>query len=98
MKQLSWESPFSEMGKARGSMGIDAADVDNNGSIAIVIGNFSNEKSAFFYAKPGDTYFTDRADNVQISNVSFRLLTFGLLFFRFRFRWCARSVLCERTY
>ena len=72
---------FSEMGKARGSMGIDAADVDNNGSIAIVIGNFSNEKSAFFYAKPGDTYFTDRADNVQIGNVSFRLLTFGLLFF-----------------
>ncbi len=72
---------FSETGKARGSMGIDAADVDNNGSIAIAIGNFSNEKTAFFHAKPDDTYFTDRTDNVQIGNVSFRLLTFGLLFF-----------------
>ena len=72
---------FSETGKARGSMGIDAADVDNNGSIAIAIGNFSNEKTAFFYAKPGDIYFTDRTDNVRIGNVSFRLLTFGLLFF-----------------
>ncbi|MXZ01714.1 CRTAC1 family protein [Candidatus Poribacteria bacterium] len=72
---------FSETGKARGSMGIDAADVDNNGSIAIAIGNFSNEKTAFFYTKPDDTYFADRTDNVQIGNVSFRLLTFGLLFF-----------------
>ena len=72
---------FSETGKARGSMGIDAADVDNNGSTAIAIGNFSNEKTAFFYAKPGDIYFTDRTDNVQIGNVSYRLLTFGLLFF-----------------
>lgn len=72
---------FSETGKARGSMGIDAADVDNNGSIAIAIGNFSNEKTAFFYAKPDDIYFTDRTDNVQIGNVSYRLLTFGLLFF-----------------
>ena len=72
---------FSETGKARGSMGIDAADVDNNGSIAIAIGNFSNEKTAFFYAKPDDIYFTDRTDNAQIGNVSYRLLTFGLLFF-----------------
>ncbi len=72
---------FSETGKARGSMGIDAADVDNNGSIAIAIGNFSNEKTAFFYAKPDDIYFNDRTDNVQIGNVSYRLLTFGLLFF-----------------
>ena len=72
---------FSETGKARGSMGIDAADIDNDGGIAIAIGNFSNEKTAFFYAKSDDTYFTDKADNVQIGNVSFRLLTFGLLFF-----------------
>ena len=72
---------FSETGKARGSMGIDAADVYNNGGTAIAIGNFSNEKSAFFYAKPEDIYFTDRADSVQIGNASLRLLTFGLLFF-----------------
>ena len=72
---------FSETGKARGSMGIDAADVYSNGGTAIAIGNFSNEKSAFFYAKSEDTYFTDRADNVQIGTTSHRLLTFGVLFF-----------------
>ena len=72
---------FSEAGKARGSMGIDAADVYNNGGTAIAIGNFSNEKTAFFYAKPGDTYFTDKADRAHIGNISYRSLTFGVLFF-----------------
>ena len=72
---------FSETGKARGSMGIDAADVYNTGGTAIAIGNFSNEKTAFFYAKPGDLYFTDRADRAQIGNISYRSLTFGILFF-----------------
>lgn len=72
---------FSETGKARGGMGIDAADIYNTGGTAIAIGNFSNEKTAFFYARPEDAYFTDRADNVQIGNASHRLLTFGLLFF-----------------
>ncbi len=72
---------FSETGKARGSMGIDAADVYNNGGTAIVIGNFSNEKTGFFYAEPGATYFTDRTDKAEIGKVSYRSLTFGLLFF-----------------
>ena len=72
---------FSETGVARGSMGIDAADVYNTGGTAIAIGNFSNEKTAFFYAKPEDTYFTDRAGSVQIGNISYRSLTFGVLFF-----------------
>ena len=81
MKHSSWGVASSETGKARGSMGIDAADVYNTRGTAIAIGNFSNEKSAFFYLKPGDTYFTDRADNAQIGTVSLRMLTFGLLFF-----------------
>ncbi len=72
---------FSETGRARGGMGIDAADVYNNGGTAIAIGNFSNEKTAFFYAKSGDTYFSDNADPAGIANVSHRTLTFGVLFF-----------------
>jgi len=72
---------FSETGKARGSMGIDAADIYNNGGIAIAIGNFSNEKTGFFYAEPGAVYFTDRTDRTRIGQVSYRSLTFGLLFF-----------------
>ena len=72
---------FSETGKARGSMGIDAADVYNNGGTAIAIGNFSNEKTGFFYAKPEAVYFIDRTDKTGIGNTSHRSLTFGLLFF-----------------
>ncbi|MYC76223.1 CRTAC1 family protein [Candidatus Poribacteria bacterium] len=72
---------FSETGKARGSMGIDAADVYNNGGTAIVIGNFNNEKTGFFYAKPGAAYFTDSTDRAEIGKVSYRALTFGTLFF-----------------
>lgn len=72
---------FSETGKARGSMGIDAADVYNTGGTAIAIGNFSNEKTGFFYAEPGAAYFTDRTDKTRIGQVSYRSLTFGLLFF-----------------
>ena len=72
---------FSETGKARGSMGIDAADVYNNGGTAIVVGNFSNEKTGFFYAEPDAAYFTDRTDRAAIGKVSYRSLTFGILFF-----------------
>ena len=72
---------FSESGKARGSMGIDAADVYNSGGTAIAIGNFSNEKTGFFYTEPGAAYFADRTDRTGIGKVSYRSLTFGLLFF-----------------
>ena len=72
---------FSETGKARGSMGIDAADVYNNGGTAIVIGNFSNEKTGFFYADPNAAYFTDKTDRAGIGKVSYRSLTFGTLLF-----------------
>ncbi len=72
---------FSEAGKARGSMGIDSADAFNTGGNAIAIGNFSNEKTAFFYSDAGTHYFSDRTDAVKIGKASHRTLTFGLLFF-----------------
>jgi len=73
---------FDESGRVRGSMGIDAADVYNDGGLAIAIGNFSNEMTAFFYAKPDD-YFADLASRVKIGNASLISLTFGLFFFDF---------------
>ena len=72
----------SEKGMARGSMGIDATDVHNDGGLALAIGNFSNEMTAFFYASSGD-YFSDRARQVRIGGVSLLALTFGLFFFDF---------------
>ena len=73
---------LSEKGIPRGSMGIDAIDVYNDGGLALVIGNFSNEMTAFFYAAPGD-YFSDQARQVKVGGVSLLALTFGLFFFDF---------------
>ena len=63
--------------------GLMQPDIYNNGGTAIAIGNFSNEKTAFFYAKPGDTYFTDSADRGpdwqgQLPFVDLRRLIFRL--------------------
>ena len=63
-------------------MGIDAIDAYNDGGLALAIGNFSNEMTAFFYAAPGD-YFSDQARQVNIGGVSLLALTFGLFFFDF---------------
>lgn len=73
---------FDESGKARGSMGIDAADAHNDGGLVLAVGNFSNEMTAFFYARSGD-YFTDQAKQAKIGNESLLALTFGLFFFDF---------------
>ena len=72
---------FSEAGKARGSMGIDAADVYNTGGTAIAVGNFSSEKTGFFSVEPNVPYFTDTADRAGIGEASYLSLTFGVLFF-----------------
>ena len=73
---------FDESGKARGSMGVDAADAYNDSGLVLAIGNFSNEMTAFFYARSGD-YFTDQAKQAKIGNESLLALTFGLFFFDF---------------
>ncbi len=39
---------FSEDGKARAGMGIDAADFDNSGAAGIAITNFDNEMMALY--------------------------------------------------
>ncbi len=72
----------SEKGMARAGMGIDASDVNNDGGVALAIGNFSNEMNAFFYARHNHE-FTDLARTAKIGNPSFLMLTFGLFFFDF---------------
>ena len=72
----------SEKGMARAGMGIDASDVNNDGGMALAIGNFSNEMNAFFYA-PQSQDFADLARTAKIGNPSLPMLTFGLFFFDF---------------
>jgi len=46
---LSAGIAFDENGRARGAMGIDAADYDGSGYPSLVIGNFSNEMKSLYH-------------------------------------------------
>jgi hypothetical protein len=50
---------FSEEGKARGAMGIDAADYDDSGRESLVIGNFSNEMLALYHNEGRGLFIDD---------------------------------------
>ncbi|MGV3722631.1 MAG: CRTAC1 family protein [Actinomycetota bacterium] len=67
-----------ESGQARAGMGIDAADIWNDGRVSVAIGNFANEGLALF-SQDGDLY-EDRASTAGLLPASLARLTFGLLF------------------
>jgi len=70
---------FSEDGKARAGMGIDAADVDNSGSAAIAITNFDNEMIALYRpVRPGG--YSDAAIPSGVGKASRDSLGFGCAF------------------
>ena len=70
---------FSEDGKARAGMGIDAADFDNSGVEGIAITNFDNEMMALYRpSKPGT--YADIAMTAGIGQASRDSLGFGCSF------------------
>jgi hypothetical protein len=71
---------YSEEGKARGAMGIDAADYDDSGRPSLVIGNFSNEMLALYHNE-GRGLFIDDAAAAGIGQPSLLTLAFGCFFF-----------------
>jgi hypothetical protein len=71
---------YSEEGKARGAMGIDAADYDGSGRESLVIGNFSNEMLALYHNE-GRGLFIDDAALAGIGQPSLLTLAFGCFFF-----------------
>jgi hypothetical protein len=72
---------YSNAGQARAGMGIDSADIGNDGREAIVIGNNSTEGLALFQADtPGSSSFGDVADSAGIFACSLPFLTFGARF------------------
>ena len=71
---------FDATGAATGAMGIDAAYYDNDGKLAIAIGNFANEMSSFYVARPGEAVFSDDAIVAGIGADSRLALTFGVAF------------------
>ena len=70
---------FSEDGKARAGMGIDAADFDNSGVDGIAITNFDNEMMALYRQAPNGVY-SDTAVKAGIGQASRYSLGFGCQF------------------
>lgn len=71
---------FSEDGRARAGMGVDAADVDNSGLVSIIVTNFDNEMMGL-YRSNRDGQFVDRAPQAGIGQATRHSLGFGCFFF-----------------
>ena len=71
---------YAENGKARGAMGVDAADYDRSGRFHLLVGNFANEMLNLFHNE-GNGLFVDEAPTSEIGRDSLLSLTFGAFFF-----------------
>jgi hypothetical protein len=71
---------FSEDGKARAGMGVDAADYDNSGISGIAVTNFHNEMLGLYKGTTAGAY-SDVATRSDIGRVTRRSLGFGCFFF-----------------
>ncbi len=70
---------FSEDGKARAGMGVDAADFDNSGATGIAITNFDDEMIALYRPHGAGTY-EDVAIGAGVGQPSRKRLGFGCAF------------------
>lgn len=71
---------YDQQGNARGAMGVDAARIRDAKHLAIVIGNFSNEQTAFYVSRNDNLDFTDEANATGLGPQSRLELKFGTLF------------------
>jgi enediyne biosynthesis protein E4 len=71
---------FSESGRVRAGMGVDAGDYDGSGWQSLVIGNFTNE-SMSLYRNDRSGLFVDEEISSGIRQMSLQALTFGCFFF-----------------
>jgi len=71
---------FSEEGRARAGMGVDAADVDNTGKTAVVVTNFSGEMLGL-YRPVGGGQYADTSPRTDVGRATRHTLGFGCFFF-----------------
>jgi enediyne biosynthesis protein E4 len=71
---------FSEEGRARAGMGVDAADVDNSGKTSVVVTNFSGEMLGL-YRPVGGGQYADVSPRSDIGRATRHTLGFGCFFF-----------------
>jgi hypothetical protein len=77
---LEAEVALDTAGKARGGMGVDAEDLDQNGYLDIFVANFINETNALFRNDGGDR-FTETTYEMGLGTISLPMSGFGSLFF-----------------
>ncbi len=70
---------YDANGRTRAGMGIDVADVANDGHVCIAIGNFSGEPVSIF-RREGSSFFRESSQQAGVAEPSYLNLTFGLLF------------------
>lgn len=70
---------FDPTGRARAGMGVDVADLEGDGRLAIAIGNFSHEAVSLYVQQSVDL-FHDRAPTMDLARPTLPMLTFGLRF------------------
>ncbi|MFN0171243.1 MAG: CRTAC1 family protein [Bryobacteraceae bacterium] len=71
---------FSEDGKARAGMGVDAADLDNSGIPSLAVTNFANEMLGLYH-NIGNGIYVDWAARSELGTSTRRSLGFGCFFF-----------------
>ena len=71
---------YDETGRARAGMGIDIADLRNEGTQSIAIGNFSQEPLSLYTQIGSGDLFQDRAGASRLTRPTLLSLTFGVLF------------------
>jgi hypothetical protein len=72
---------YDKFGSTRGAMGIDTGRFHDDDTLAISIGNFANEMTAFYIASRDPLLFSDEALAVGIGGPTRTLLTFSIFFF-----------------
>ncbi len=72
---------YDKFGSTRGAMGVDTARLYNDNALAISIGNFANEMTAFYVSSRDPLVFSDEALDTGIGTPTRTLLTFGIFFF-----------------
>lgn len=72
---------FGTDGNPRGAMGIDAANMRNDNTLAVTIGNFANEPTALYMSQEAPLQFVDSATSTGLGPPSRLELTFGVFFF-----------------
>ncbi len=71
---------FSEEGRARAGMGVDAVDLDGSGRPTVAVTNFSGEMLGLFRAE-SDGQYVDRAPGSDVGRATRQTLGWGCFFF-----------------